>query len=126
VNTAQSTSAVDRIGPATSFMACCVASIGLRPSAMFRSTFSTTTMASSTTMPMARTRPNRVRALRPKPSISRAAKVPIRDTGTAIRGMIEARQLCRNSTTTRTTRRMASIRVWITALIDSCTKIVVS
>jgi hypothetical protein len=34
------------------------ASSGLKPSARFRSTFSTTTMASSTTMPIASTSPN--------------------------------------------------------------------
>ena len=39
---------------ATSSMVRCVASRGLRPAAMFRSTFSTTTIASSTTMPIAR------------------------------------------------------------------------
>ena len=35
---------------------------------MLRSTFSTTTMASSTTMPMASTSPNRLSALIEKPS----------------------------------------------------------
>ncbi|MNP59734.1 hypothetical protein D3C76_1547530 [compost metagenome] len=36
------------------------------------------------------------------------AKVPISDTGTAISGISDARQLRRNSTTTITTRKMAS------------------
>ena len=61
-------------------------------------------MASSTTMPMASTRPNSVSALSEKPSSSITAKVPIRDTGTATSGMIEARQVCRNRITTSTTR----------------------
>ncbi len=78
MKTAQSTRAVETIGPVTSPMAMRAASTGLWPRAMFRSTFSTTTMASSTTMPMASTRPNRVRAFRPKPSISMTAKVPTR------------------------------------------------
>ncbi len=126
MNTAHSTRAVEMIGPVTSVMARRVAAIGSSPRAMLRSTFSTTTMASSTTMPMASTRPNRVRALRPKPSISSTAKVPTRLTGTAARGMIAARHFCRNRITTSTTRIRASNRVWITAPMDSCTKPVVS
>ena len=91
---------------------------------MFRSTFSTTTMASSTTMPMASTRPNNVRVLMEKPNPSRTAKVPTIDTGTAISGMIEARQVCRNSTTTTTTSSTASNRVLTTSTIDSLTNTV--
>jgi hypothetical protein len=72
-------------------------------SSMLRSTFSTTTIASSTTMPIASTSPNRVSVLIEKPSIHSTAKVPTIDTGTASSGMIEARQVCRNSTTTITT-----------------------
>ncbi len=123
-NTAQSTRAVETMGPVTSVMALRAASSGERPPSMFRSTFSTTTMASSTTTPMASTRPNRVSVLRPKPSRCMAAKVPISETGTAISGITEARQLCRNSTTTSTTSRMASIRVWTTASMELCTKTV--
>ena len=67
---------------------------------MLRSTFSTTTMASSTTMPMASTRPNSVSVLIEKPSTGITAKVPISDTGTASSGMIVARQVCRNRNTT--------------------------
>ena len=63
MNTAQSTRAVAMIGPVTSFMAWRVASTGDLPRPMLRSTFSTTTMASSTTMPMASTRPNSDSAL---------------------------------------------------------------
>ena len=62
-NTAASTSEIATIGPETSLMALCAASSGESPSSMWRSTFSTTTMASSTTMPMASTRPNSVRTL---------------------------------------------------------------
>ena len=45
-------------------------------------TASTTTMASSTTMPMASTRPNRVSVLIEKPKTCKKAKVPTSDTGT--------------------------------------------
>ena len=44
-----------------------MASRGDKPGAMLRSTFSTTTMASSTTMPMASTRPNSDSVLIEKP-----------------------------------------------------------
>jgi len=47
---------------------------------MLRSTFSTTTIASSTTMPIASTRPNRVIRLTEKPSASMPAKVAISAT----------------------------------------------
>ncbi len=51
------------IGPETSCIALTVASCGLNPASMLRSAFSTTTIASSTTMPIASTRPNSVRVL---------------------------------------------------------------
>ena len=108
MNTAHKTRAVATIGPVTSSITRRVASTGDSPRAMFRSTFSTTTMASSTTMPMANTRPNKESALIENPNADITAKVPISETGTAASGMIEARQVCRKISTTRTTRRMAS------------------
>ncbi|MCY1553414.1 hypothetical protein D9M68_898950 [compost metagenome] len=78
---------------------------------MLRSTFSTTTMASSTTMPMASTRPKRLSALMEKPNTYMTANVPTMETGTATNGMMEARHVCRNMMTTITTRTMASSRV---------------
>ena len=62
---------------------------------MFRSTFSTTTIASSTTMPMASTRPKSVSRLIEKPSASMNGKVPSSATTTAIEQMRVARKLCR-------------------------------
>ena len=91
---------------------------------MLRSTFSTTTIASSTTMPIASTRPNSDSALMEKPNASISPNVPTIDTGTAISGMIEARQVCRNTITTMTTSASASSSVSITALIESRTKTV--
>ena len=93
---------------------------------MLRSTFSTTTMASSTTMPMAKTRPNSVSALMEKPNMYITAKVPMIDTGTASSGMIEARQVWRNTTTTRTTSATASRSVCTTASMEARTNCVVS
>ncbi len=91
---------------------------------MFRSTFSTTTMASSTTMPMASTRPKSESVLIENPNASITANVPTIEIGTATSGMIEARQVCRNSTTTMTTSSVASNSVLMTSLIDSRTNTV--
>ena len=55
---------------------------------MMRSTFSTTTIASSTTMPITSTMPNMVNTLIEKPSASSTAKVPINVTGTTMVGMM--------------------------------------
>ncbi len=60
-NTAHSTSAMAISAPLISSIDLCAASFGDRPARRCRSTFSTTTMASSTTMPMASTRPSRER-----------------------------------------------------------------
>ena len=91
-----------------------------------RVTFSTTTMASSTTMAMAKTKPNKVNVLIEKPSAAMTAKVPISDTGMVIQGINTARQLCKKKNITKTTRMVASMKVFITSLIESCTTSVVS
>ena len=100
MNTAHNTRPTATTAPLTSSIALRVAACGSSPSAILRSTFSTTTMASSTTMPMASTNPNTERLLSEKPIAAIAAKVPINDTGTASNGMMDARQLCRKITTT--------------------------
>ena len=91
---------------------------------MFRSTFSTTTMASSTTMPMASTRPKSDSVLMENPNPSRTANVPTIEIGTATSGMIDARQVWRNSTTTSTTSRIASNSVFTTSRMPSRTLMV--
>ena len=88
---------------------------------MWRSTFSTTTMASSTTMPIASTRPKSDSVLSEKPEISMTAKVPTSETGTATSGMIDARHVCRKSSTTTTTSAIASNSVMTTARMESRT-----
>ena len=85
---------------------------------MLRSTFSTTTIASSTTMPIASTSPNSDRLFSVNPNIAMKKKVPISDTGMATIGMMAARQVCRNRMTTSTTRMMASPMVSTTASTD--------
>ena len=92
----------------TSSMVEKAASLGLRPCSILRSTFSTTTIASSTTMPTASTRPNSVRLLMEKPSVAITKKVPINETGIATTGMMVARHVCRKTSTTMTTSRTAS------------------
>src|SRR5437762_4853253 len=92
-NTAHNVRAIAMSAVETSVIVSCAASRGDKPLAMLRSTFSTTTMASSTTMPTASTSPNRDRLLIDPPSIVRIENVPISETGIATTGMIVARQL---------------------------------
>jgi hypothetical protein len=93
-NTATSTSAVAITAPNTSRIASDAASAaGLRNSCTCRSTFSITTMASSTTMPVARTIAKRVKVLIEKPRRLTKANVPMSETGMVSVGMSVARQL---------------------------------
>jgi hypothetical protein len=59
-------------------------------------------------MPTASTKPNNVSMLSEKPKACITAQVPISDTGIATTGMRVARQVLRNSSTTSTTRAVAS------------------
>ena len=124
--TAQSTRAMATSAMPTSSMVRRAASRGVAPCARCRSTFSTTTMASSTTMPMARISPNIDSVFSDRPSAAMAAKVPMMETGIARSGISAARQDCRNSTTTTTTSSTASPKVCTTASIDCSKKRVVS
>ena len=95
-NTATSTSDVATTAPATSFIATLAALCGSEmPSVMWRSTFSITTMASSTTSPVASVMPNNVRVLMEKPSSLTKINVPMSETGMVIAGMNVLRQSCR-------------------------------
>ena len=125
-NTAASTSPIAITGPETCSMALRLAWRGDIPFSMWCSTASTTTMASSTTMPIASTSPNNVRLLRLKPIAAMTAKVPTTATGTAMSGISVERQFCRNTRTTTATRTMASKRVSKTSRIDSWMNGVVS
>ena len=70
-------------------------------------------------MPIASTRPNNDRTLNEMPAAAITMKLPINDTGMARIGITAARQLCRNTTTTSTTRINASNSVWITASTEN-------
>ena len=98
------------------------ASRGDSPSSMCRWMFSTTTMASSTTIPMARTRASRVSVLTEKPRAWKAANVPTMETGIAREGMMVARQLRRKRRMTRTTRAKATKIVSSTSATDRSMK----
>ena len=114
------------IGPVTSFIAAFTASSGGFPSSICRLTFSTTTMASSTTSPIASTRPSRLTVLMENPATFMILRVPISDTGIEIPGISVVRQLCRKTNTTRNTRPSDSARVIATSRNDAATNIVVS
>src|SRR4029077_7354975 len=78
--TADNTSAMQTKAPVIWFIDFMVASLDESPSsAIRRSTFSTTTMASSTKSPMARTIPNIVSVLIEKPASESTANVPSRN-----------------------------------------------
>ena len=103
-NTAIMTMVVAMIGPRTSARPSRVACFrSVAPSSSLRSTFSTTTMASSTTRATASTSPSSVSWLIEKPKAAMKAKVPISETGTAMQGMRVLRQLCRKTNTTTKT-----------------------
>ena len=126
-NTAQRESTIATSALATWPMARSAATRGGTFScAMIRSTFSITTIASSTTMPIASTRANSVSRLIWKPSIRSPKKVPMIATGTARAGIRVVRQLCRKMKTTRVTRTMASKSVFTTSLIEAVMNGVVS
>ena len=92
---------------------------------MWRSIFSITTIASSTTMPVARMIPKSVRVLMEKPISFTNANAPMSETGIVIAGMMVLRQVWRKTKITRTTRAMASASVFKTSRIDSLTTSVV-
>src|SRR6266481_488402 len=96
-NTATSTSEVAITAPATSFIATDAALCGsVKPSMMCRSTFSITTIASSTTNPVARVIPKSVNVLIENPSSLMKTNVPISETGIVTAGISVLRQSCRN------------------------------
>ena len=97
-----------------------------RPEAFLVAVSSTTVMASSTTRPVASTRPNRVSWLREKPKAFTKAKVPTRATGMAIAGTRVAFQSCRKMNSTSTTSTTASRRALLTPSIEALMKSVLS
>jgi hypothetical protein len=127
MNTAQSANTMATSAPATWPIALFAAALGGSfSSSMRRSTFSITTMASSTTMPMASTRAKRVSRFTEYPRAERPRKVPMMLTGTARIGISVARQVWRKRKTTRVTRAIASRSVITTSSMEAVTNGVVS
>ncbi len=91
-----------------------------------RAMFSMTTIASSTTRPVASVRPNSVSVLIEKPSAFIRPNVPISETGIVIAGISVVRHDCRNRKTTATTSRIEIASVLSTSRIDSDTNGVAS
>src|SRR5260370_6779630 len=126
-NTDTSTREVAITAPATSFIATLAALCGsVIPSTMWRSTFSITTMASSTTRPVASVIPKSVSVLIEKPSTFTKINVPISETGMVTAGINVLLQSCRNRKITRITSPIASRSVNSTSRMDSPITVVVS
>ena len=87
--------------------------------------FSITTIASSTTMPVARMIPKSVSVLIEKPISFTNANAPMSETGMVMAGMSVLRHVCRKTKITSTTRMIASTSVFSTSAIDASTTSVV-
>ena len=102
---------------------CCdpfsAACIGVSPSSSRREIFSTTTMASSITKPVAMVSAISDRLLRLKPARYITPKVPTSDSGTATLGISVAATLRRNRKVTITTSAIDSISSNCTSLIEA-------
>ena len=95
-------------------VACVAWSLGVPficPVSSFAITASTTTIASSTTVPIASTNPKSVMILSENPANCTIANVPSRDTIIEIEGISVAFQFCKKKYTTMMTSRIAMMRV---------------
>ena len=127
MNTEAITKDIAIIAPLISFMAFSVASTGnslLRDISTF--TASITTMASSTTIPIAITRAKSEIILSVMLNANIAMKLPNRDTGTAIIGITADLQSPKNMNTTMATSMKASNSVCITFSILASRKRLIS
>ena len=106
-----STKVIPNTGPVNSSMALMDASLGVKPFSMPWAAPSTITMASSTTMPMARMSAKRVTIFTVNPMAAMAMKAPMMVTGTVVAGTRVARQFCRKIMMTSSTSAAASYRV---------------
>ncbi len=107
MNTAISEKVIDTMVKPISREPFSAASNGRIPPSMWRTMFSSMTMASSTTKPTESVSASKVMLLMEKPKAYITAQVPISDTGTASAGMIVADTLRRNRKITMMTSVMA-------------------
>ena len=110
-NTAASARFIESNVDPTSRAPTMAASNGGFPISTWREMFSSTTIASSTTRPVATMSAMSDRLLRENPHRYMTAKLPTSAMGTAATGMAAARTLARNSSTTRITSATAISRV---------------
>ena len=114
---------IAKIAPEISCIASWVAArTGMSFSSILAWTASTTTIALSTTIPMAKTREKRVNKLIENPKASINVNVPTSETGTAIIGTKVARQSCKKINTTSATKIKASNKVLITSWMEASKK----
>ena len=112
------------MAPLISDIASSVAEVGSKLfSSIFACTASTTTIALSTTIPIASTKANKVIKLSVIPKNCIKKKVPIKDTGTAMAGISVDLQSPKNTNTTKLTSKKASIKVCITFSMDASKKL---
>ena len=96
------------------------------PSSSLACTASTTTMASSTTIPIAKIKANNVSRLIEYPNRFKKKNVPIIDTGTAMAGIKVDLKSCKKMNTTINTNKKASIKVLFTLSTDAVKNLFVS
>ena len=106
INTATSDRLIDSTVKPTSRAPSSAALNRSMPASMWRLVFSSTTMASSTTNPVATVSAIRLRLFRLKPIRYMTPKVPSRDTTVATAGISVARALRKKALTTSTTSAM--------------------
>ncbi len=95
MNTATSDSVIETMVKPTSLEPLKAASIGFSPASMWRTMFSSMTMASSTTKPTASVSASREMLSIEWPQTYMAANVPMMEIGSAIAGISVARKLRR-------------------------------
>ena len=126
MNTATSDRLIDSTVKPTSRAPCSAACMRSMPASMWRMVFSSTTIASSTTKPVATVSAIRLRLLRLKPRKYITPKVPSSDTTVATAGITVARALRRKRPTTSTTRAMDTISVSSISCRDERMELVLS
>ena len=127
MKTAAITKVIEIIAPVISCMASMVAFLAsLMPCSILACTASTTTMASSTTIPIAKTKAKSVNKFKEYTRRFRKKNAPIIDTGTAIAGINVERKSCKKINTTMNTKINASIKVWTTFSIEASRNSLVS
>ena len=110
------------IAPVNSFIALEAAAKGLSPASILAETASTTTIASSTTKPVARIMPKRVSSLIEKPNAFTKSKAPKSAIGNANAGTSVAFQSCRKRKIIKRTNTIASRRASSAPYIDALIK----